>query len=31
VGEDAKRLLESKNSMTDSEFKKLMMKSFFKD
>ena len=31
VGEDAKRLLESKNNMTDSEFKKLMLKSFFKD
>lgn len=31
VGQDARRLLESKNSMTDSEFKKLMMKNFFKD
>jgi NAD(P)-dependent dehydrogenase (short-subunit alcohol dehydrogenase family) len=31
VGEDAKRLLESKNSMTDNEFKKLMLKSFSKD
>jgi short-subunit dehydrogenase len=31
VGEDAKRLLESKNSMTDNEFKKLMVKNFSKD
>lgn len=31
VGEDARKLLESKNNMTDNEFKKLMMKNFFKD
>lgn len=29
VGDDAARLLESKNTMTDSEFKKLMMRNFF--
>jgi short-subunit dehydrogenase len=29
VGDDAARLLESKNSMSDSEFKKLMMRNFF--
>ena len=29
VGNDAAGLLESKNSMTDSEFRKFMMKNFF--
>lgn len=31
VGEDAKKLLASKNSMTDGEFKKFMTKNFIKD
>jgi NAD(P)-dependent dehydrogenase (short-subunit alcohol dehydrogenase family) len=31
IGEDAKKLLESRNSMTDGEFKKFMTKGFIKD
>lgn len=31
VGNDAARLLESKNSMPDNEFKKFMMKNFFRE